>query len=220
MSGRASFFPTGANCKIKLNGVTLAYATDLQYRVSIPHQTPTSLGNYEVSSIEPLSYKVSGSFTIVRYIEGAVSRAVANGLAPPNGTHNDGNGVGSWTPNRGDGIKNAIANTIGKPNDGRAHHSLDPSKLQDAVQFDIEIYQKVLPKEVEFVSTALLPFGQVKTFTEEYSGVARFRNVRIVDAVTALNKRSAMTQTFNFIAQYLDEDSFLADPSGQGQQNA
>ena len=217
MAGKASFFPSGVNCKIKVNGVTLAYAVDISYRVSIPHARPKTLGTYEANSLDPLSYDVSGQFTVIRYPEGAVTRALQNGSSPPGGAHNDGNGVGSWTENRGGGVANAIANTLGKPGDGRAHHSLIPSKLQDAMAFDIEVYQKTLPYKTKILPLSL---GATTAGELDYTGIARFRNCRIVDAATSLPRRGVMTQTFQFIAEYLDEDSFIADASGIGQQNA
>src|SRR5689334_1045303 len=95
MSGIRPFFINGANAKIKLNGKTLAFCTDLSYSISILTQTPKVLGMYEGSSVEPLGYSVTGSFTVVRYVKD-ISHAV--GGKKPNGiAENDaGNGVGNW----------------------------------------------------------------------------------------------------------------------------
>src|ERR1051325_3342415 len=95
MSGVRPFFITGANAKIKLNGKTLAFCTDLAYSVQILTQTPKVLGMYEGSSVEPLGYQVSGSFTIIRYAKDVKQ---ATGGTPPKGlAGNDaGNGVGNW----------------------------------------------------------------------------------------------------------------------------
>lgn len=193
MANVAPFFITGANCKLKINGVTLAYATDLSYNVSIPHARARSLGSYETNSFEPLSYDVSGSFTVVRYVDDLKSRLENLGLGTPNNVSNLGNGVGGWTTLRDNSAGGILLSGLGNGVDGRADRSLNPSSFQDGVTFDIEIYQK-------------MPNG-------DSLGVARMRNARITSMNSSISKRSNMTQTFQFIAQFLDEDSFLADAS-------
>lgn len=193
MANVAPFFITGANCKLKINGVTLAYATDLSYNVSIPHARARSLGSYETNSFEPLSYDVSGSFTVVRYVDDLKSRLENLGLGAPNNVSNLGNGVGGWTTLRDNSAGGILLSGLGNGVDGRADRSLNPSSFQDGVTFDIEIYQK-------------MPNG-------DSLGVARMRNARITSMNSSISKRSNMTQTFQFIAQFLDEDSFLADAS-------
>lgn len=190
MANVAPFFITGANCKLKVNGVTLAFATNLAYSVSIPHARPKMLGSYEANSFDPLSYDVNGSFTIIRYVDGLKGKLESLGIATPNGVDNKGNGIGSWTTQ---GSKSEFNKAFGGGADGRADRSLNPASLQDGVAFDIEIYQK-LPDN-------------------SFLGISRLRNVRITQMSSQLAKRGNMTQTFQFIAQFLDEDSFIADPS-------
>lgn len=187
MSGVRPFFLTGANAKIKVNGKTLAYCTNLSYSVKVKHATPTVLGMYEGSSVEPLGYEVSGSFSVVRYVADAQNNIAGK---HPEGTKNKGNGIGNW------GTDNiSIANLA----DGRAYDNLNPKRLDKATTFEIEIFQK----------------------TESGTlGVARVRDVRITQADFALTKKAAATQTFSFAALYVDEDSFLSDFSGLGQQFA
>lgn len=199
MAGIAPFFITGANAKIKINGVTLAFCTDLSYSVVVNHATPTVLGMYEPTSIEPLSYKVTGSFGVVRYANSVKEQLEAQGFKTPDGVSPDGNGVGGFSTNKGDTVASAIFRSGAIGNDGRAHESFDPSKLQSATFFDIEIYQK-------------MPNGG------ELRGVARLRNCRISRADLGMNKKSPTIERFQFMALYLDEDSFIADFSGNGQQ--
>lgn len=192
MANVAPFFITGANCKIKVNGVTLAFATNLSYSVRIPHARPKTLGSYESNSLEPLSYDVDGSFSIVRYIDGLKGKLESLGIAAPSGSNNLGNGLGGWTTLNNKSIANkALGNGV----DGVANKSLNPASLQDAVTFDIEVYQR-LPDN-------------------SYLGVSRVRNVRIVGMQANISKRSTMNQTFQFIGQFVDEDSFIADGSAQ-----
>lgn len=196
MAGIRPTFITGANAKVRVNDKTLAFCTDLSYSVQILTQTPKILGMYEGSSVEPLGYTVSGSFSVIRYAKD-VKGSVQGGKAPNGLAGNDaGNGVGNWGGVWGSGAGDFLARN-GVGNDGRANEALDPSKFQNSVTFDIQVYQKT-------------PTGDL--------GVANIRNVRITQADFSLTKKGAAVQRFNFVALYVDEDSFVADFSGIGQQ--
>lgn len=199
MSGRAPFFITGGNAKIRVNGVTLAFVTDFRYTIKINHSDVRILGVYEHDTAEPLSYDVNGGFTVVRYVEGRKSALERQGFKSPDGVSNLGNGVGSWTRNQPRSIGSTIKSSGNFTNDGRANEALDPGKLHTGTWFDIEFYQKV-------------PGGQ--------TGVARIRNCRITQADAQVNKRGVLVQSFQFIANAVDEDSFIATPSGVGQTTA
>lgn len=219
------FFLTGGNAKIKLNGKTLAFCTDLSYSIQVLHQTPKILGMYEGSSVEPLGYSVSGSFTVIRYAKDA---AAAVGSTPSGITNNDaGNGVGNWGGAWGGTVGDFLArNGIG--NDGRANEALDPSRYANGTTFDIEVFQKVRNQGQNNSG-----FAQVGRFASRLRdiaaggtggggptdaiGVARIRNCRITQADFQLTKKGAAVQKFNFVALYVDEDSFVADFSGKGQ---
>ena len=196
MSGIAPFFVSGALAKIKLNGKTMAFCTDFSYSVEVAHGLPILLGNYEPTNIEPLSYKVSGSFTVIRYVADIASVYTNAGIAVPAGVSTTGNGVGAWGKNTGTSVGGVISGTL---TDGQANKSLDPSTFDSAVKFDIQVYQK-------------LPNGDMYA-------VSQLRGVRITRADMSVSKRMPATQRFNFAALYADEDSFTANASGQGQQN-
>lgn len=195
MAGTRPTFITGANAKVRVNDKTLAFCTDLSYSVQILTQTPKILGMYEGSSVEPLGYSVSGSFSVIRYakdVKSAVGGNAVRDLAGNDAGNGIGNLGGTWGGTLGDFL---ARNGVG--NDGRANEALDPSKFQNSVTFDIQVYQKT-------------PTGDI--------GVANIRNVRITQADFQLTKRGAAVQRFNFVALYVDEDSFVADFSGKGQQ--
>ena len=207
MAGLKPFFITGANAKVRLNDKTLAFCTDLSYSITINTQMPKILGMYEGSSVEPLGYIVSGSFTVVRYAKGATATTAPSGndsagnpltkTAPTNGvaSNDAGNGIGNWGGVWGGKAGDFFArNGIG--NDGRANEALDPSKFQAGTTFDIQVYQKASGGSI---------------------GVANIRNARITKADFQLSKRGAAIQRFEFVALYCDEDSFVADFSGRGQ---
>lgn len=231
MAGVRPFFLTGANAKIIVNGKTLAFCTDLSCSVQVLHQTPKVLGMYEGSSVEPLGYSVSGSFTVIRYVKDIGS--AVGGKKPDGTTANDaGNGVGNWGGVWGGKLGDFLARN-GVGNDGRANEALDPSKFQAGTTFDIQIYQKVkkgsgnpaTPGAVEaFLSGAASilqggtnssPGGDVNY---DYVGVLNIRNCRITQSDFTLTKKGAAVQRFSFVALYADEDSFVADASGNGQQ--
>jgi hypothetical protein len=195
MAGTKPFFLTGANAKIQVNGVTLAFATNVSYSVTINHATPTVLGMYEPSSVEPLSYAVSGSFSVIRYVADITSDIKDK---DPAGVSRRGNGVGSFGKESiSEKLKEAF--NIKKP-DGRAYDNLNPGSLNKGTTFNIEIYQK--------------------TGKGDQRSVARIRDARITKADFSLSSKSAATQSFSFTALYVDEDTFLADFSGNGQQFA
>lgn len=199
MAGLAPFFITGANAKIKLNGVTLAFCTNLSYNVIVNTAAPTTLGMYEAATLEPLSYKVTGSFGVVRYVNNVKDQLEQAGYKTPNGVAADGNGVGNMTNNKGDNIGAQILRSGTYGNDGRAQDNFDPSALQYGTYFDIEIYQK-MPND-----------GEVR-------GVARLRNCRLTTLSGNLQKKAPLVEQFQFQALYFDGDSFIADFSGEGQQ--
>jgi hypothetical protein len=199
MAGLAPFFITGANAKIKMNGITLAFCTNLSYSITVNHATPTLLGMYEPASIEPLSYKVAGTVSVVRYANNVKGQLEQLGYKTPHSVSPDGNGIGSVTPNAGFGDKLLRAiNPLSS--DGRSDEAFDPSKLQNGTFFDIEVYQK-------------MPDGN-------HRGVAKIRSCRLTRSDVGINKKSPTQQTFQFTALYVDEDSFNADFSGTGQQFA
>jgi hypothetical protein len=146
---------------------------------------------YESVSLEPLSYEVSGSFTLIRYVASVASTNQGFNFAVPSGVSDTGNGIGAVGP------ANIIQQNIG--NDGRAFQALDPSTYQNGTFFDIAVSQKMA--------------------NGDSHGVAKIRSCRITRADFALSgKNQPAVERFLFKALYLDEDSFLAGFSGTGQQ--
>ena len=202
MAGMKPFFLTGANAKIRVNNKTLAYCTNLSYSVQVNHASPRVLGMYEPTSIEPLSYLVTGQFTVVRYVADVKNNV---GGKVPNGVYEGGNGIGSYGP---DGLGKRLKEGFNfSAPDGRTYDNLNPSKLEKATGFEIYVFQKL--------RTATNTEGSDR---DGVQSVARIREARITRADFNLGNNSPAMQTFNFTALYVDEDSFLADFSGFGQQ--
>lgn len=151
MSGLKPFFITGANSKIKVNGKTMAFCTDISCSVQIATQTPKVLGKYEGSSVEPLGYTVSGSFTLIRYAKNAVDSI----SGAPKNTVNSGNGMGSWP----DTLR------VGSSSDIQAN----PADLQNGSTFDIEIYQKIEPTPGNFDQLGVMRIRNARITQADFS---------------------------------------------------
>jgi hypothetical protein len=194
MAKLAPFFITGANAKVRVNNKTIAFCTDVSYSVAINHATPKILGMYESVSLEPLSYEVSGTFTVIRYAADVAPTNRQFGFNVPNGVADTGNGIGAVGPS------NPVARQL-SVSDGKAFEALDPSTYQNGTFFNIEVSQKMADGSTH--------------------GVARIRSCRIVRADFSLGgKTNPAIERFAFKALYVDEDSFLAGFSGIGQQFA
>jgi hypothetical protein len=198
MAGQIPFFITGASAKIRINGITLAFCTDVAYSIRVKHTSQHVLGMFEPQSQDPQSYDITGSFTIIRYTKKLKEFLEKNGAKVPNSVSNKGNGAGSWGPDSG--TLNKIAASLGGNSFGgkaRVDQSFDPSKLHVPNGFDMEILQKSINGE---------------------SGVlARIRNCRLTGTDFRMTKRGLAVQTFTFQATYVDEDTFSAGTSGVGQ---
>lgn len=180
MAGKSTSLITGANAKIKINGVTMAYAVDAQYDISVATIPVETMGRYEVLANEPIATTVSGSFTIVRYTSAAKAPRIS-------GAAENGNGVGQW---KGTGSDET---------DGVKTH-FNPADILTSKTVDIELYQKF------------------KNDPEAAGDVIRFkriRDARVTRMAGSVNKRGVLMETFQFVAELLDDDSFDAAPSGE-----
>lgn len=131
MAGMRPFFLTGANAKIKVNGRTLAFATNVSYRIEVKHEDPRVLGMYEGHSLEPVSYHVSGSFSVIRYVADVKDKV---GGKAPNGVANRGNGPGNFG-------KNSITDVASL--DPQPKEFFNPKLMDRQSGFEIEVFQKV-----------------------------------------------------------------------------
>lgn len=119
MSGKLPGFITGANAKIRLDGITVAYATDVSYNVDTLTVPVECMGRYEVLSNEPIAYGCNGTLSVIRYTKQAK-------IAGADGAAANGN----------------PASAIGGTNVKFGDH-LSPSTMLTSKTFDLEVYQKV-----------------------------------------------------------------------------
>jgi hypothetical protein len=200
LSNKVPFFLTGANAKIILNNKTLAFATDVSYRISVKHASPRVLGRFEVEVHQPLSYDVTGSLTIIRYARGLTEFNKNQGYTSPEDASRQGDGVGSMTRSS---FAGAVGSALGLPTadgqfDGKANEAFVPSRMYQSSMFDIEIRQKL--SNGEDVKVVLL------------------RDCRIEESQFTLTKKGVATETLTFKARYADDDSAIARKSGVGQE--
>jgi hypothetical protein len=169
MSGKHPLFTTGSNCYIKINDIRIAYATGLEVDVSIPHTSYYTLGRYEPENIQPASYSVKGSFTVLKYIEGLKDKLHKQ---VPDGSSNYGNSIGAMSPSGGDLVGGGVVadklfevggisaiggavvgvttSMMGNMMDSKVQFSLIPKYLNQSVFFDIEVYQNIPESYLSF----------------------------------------------------------------------
>ena len=121
MAGMKPGFITGANAKVKIGGITLAYAQDVSYNVTTTTIPIETMGRYEVVSNEPVAFFVDGTLSVIRYTKIAAEGSMA-------GAASAGNGIGNWN--------------FKVPNGSNAASHVNPGDLLASQTFDLEIYQK------------------------------------------------------------------------------
>jgi hypothetical protein len=187
MAGKKTSLITGSNAKIKINGVTMAYATDVNYDVTVQTIPVETMGRYEVLSNEPVGAYVNGSFSVVRY----TSAAKPNGIS---GAAQNGNGIGRWgTRAGGEGA------TIAGTNGGMSTH-VNPGDILTSRTVDLEVYQK-------FVNDPNNPNGQTR--------FKRIIDCRVTRQGGSVNKRGVLMETYQFVGEMVDDDSYVAKRSGE-----
>lgn len=191
-------FIVGANAKIVIDNITIAFAQDASYQVSVSTIPIRAMGKLEVSAHEPVAYNVTGSLTVVRYTKDAGSSLVTlyrtemqdtdnNTETEPvpvevtiegypkkliSGANEKGNSIDRWNTKTG---------SVG------AH--LDPGRMLSSLTFDLEIFSKIN-----------------STGTLNTESVIKIRDCRITGKVGSLSKRGLMMDQFSFNAILVDND--------------
>lgn len=120
MAGTKSTFVVGARAKVKIDGATLAFATNVNYTVDVAHIPVEVLGSYEVIAYEPVGYRVNGTLTIVRYTANGNTASAAK---------NDAGG-------------NSVFKMGAAANAARAPAAFNPGNLLLSETFDVEVYDR------------------------------------------------------------------------------
>lgn len=188
MAGKQTSLITGSNAKVVFDGVTLAYATDVQYDVSVQTIPVEVMGKYEVLANEPVAYLVAGSFSVVRYT------AAASGTNGVSGASAKGNGIGAWKGTAND--KDLAADKSGRGNSVQ----LDPGQLLLSKTVDIALFRKA-------VNDPTATAGQEMFMT--------IKDCRLTRMGGSVNKRGVLMESYQFVAEMAYNDSFVASASGE-----
>lgn len=127
MAQKKAGFVTGANAKILIDNITIAYATNVGYDITVQTIPIEGIGRYEVWSNEPVGYTCSGSLTVIRY----TGRAKDSGI--------------SKTATSG----NAIDRMSQADTDRDLAEHLDPASLLLSETFDLKIFEKAADPDDE-----------------------------------------------------------------------
>jgi len=177
MADKKTSLITGSNAKIKINGVTLAYATDVQYDVSVQTIPIETMGRYEVLANEPIATIVSGSFSVVRYTKAAADGKISGAAA-------SGNGVGNWKAGTGVGL----------------HTHFNPADILKSATVDIELFRKTQNEP---------------TAAEGVESFKKILDARLTRMGGSVNKRGILMESFAFVAEAIQDDSFTHGKSGE-----
>lgn len=185
MANKTPGMITGANAKITIGDTTLAYASDVSYNLTIDHIPVEVMNKYEVISNEPVAMALSGSFSVVRY-----SKAAAQEVPVIENGVDTGRKTTIYVP----GATNS-------PNEWKQGsdklRSFSPGDLLASKTFDITITQRYWDGKKEDDVVFL-----------------KFKDCRITGRSTSLNKRSVMTERFDFVGETMDDDKVTSASSG------
>jgi hypothetical protein len=195
-------FITGANAKIKVDNITMAYAQDVSYSVTVATIPIETMGRYEVVSNEPVAYFVEGTLSVIRYSSVAGGANDANNVNVY-GAASDGNGIGKWNPT---GKKDFDGNDV---ND-KSHH-FNPGKLLASQTWDMEVYQKYWGDEIPASGDDPAVPAAVRTHL-----VAKLKDCRLISKTGSITKRGVLVEQFQFNAILAEDDSFEVSGSGDG----
>ena len=122
-TGMMPTFITGANARVKVDGKTFAYASDVSYSIGVDVIPIETMGRYEAASLEPVNYSVAGELAVVRYTKLAVSAGRGENLQ---GKDANGNGLGNVTGVSGQNLSGQF----------------NPGVLLKSKTWDLDVYQK------------------------------------------------------------------------------
>jgi len=186
MAGKIPSFITGANAKIKINNMTMAYAQDVSYSVDVATIPVETIGRYEVVTNEPISYYVSGTLSVIRYTKAASGTPGAGGST--DGTKDNGNSINNW-----------VDTTSGNIGD-----HFNPANLLASKTFDLEIFSRI---QGDKTPVAAANGNEASTNVES---IIKIRDCRLTRKTGNVTKRGLIVDQFAFSAVLIDHDDDTA----------
>lgn len=174
MAGKKPFALTGANALIKLGAKILAYATDFSFQAAMETLGVETLGRLEVVEYSLVGYRVSGSFSVIRYAtKGGLVSAGGNGMP--------------------DAIEADNGNSM--ENMGFKAH-MNPRDVITSSTFDIEVFNTKV--------------GATAGTVDINQTLIKIIDARITNISGSINKRSLLTETFQFVGNLMGDTADTA----------
>lgn len=193
MAGQMPSFITGANAKIKVGTLTMAYAQDVSYSIEVSTIPVETIGRYEVVTNEPIAYYVSGTLSVIRYTKSAASVTGTTGTVLQ-GVNKTGNSINNWN--------DASAGNIGK--------HFDPGQLLNSKTFDLEIIAKISGSSGGAIaavgSTPEVAAGANPAGSTGGESIIKIRDCRLTRKQGSITKRGLIVDQFAFSAVLADND--------------
>jgi hypothetical protein len=172
---------TGARLLLKIDGRIVALVTDINYRVEIGVIPIEVMGAIETIAYEPNSYKVSGSFSVLRYIS-----PISKVSSLENGTTTEAEGS----------MSQFLSGNQAQSGASEGNSVLDLSKTNVPSQFN--------PGAINLSATCQLTLYEIKNHSDASSGliqVARFDEVRFTSQeVRPSGTHGEVKESVNFVA--------------------
>lgn len=185
MAGQLPSFITGANAKIKIGTLTMAYAQDVSYSIEVSTIPVETIGRYEVVTNEPIAYYVSGTLSVIRYTKGAIG---ATG-ATISGAAKTGNSINNW--------QDSTMGNLG--------NHFNPNGLLASKTFDLEIISKLPADDTGGGATAAAITSNPAGTTAGES-IIKIRDCRFTRKGGSVTKRGLVVDQFAFTAVLADND--------------
>lgn len=125
-------FANGSALKIVVDGVTIAYATNLSFSDDVTHAGVGGVGSYSYDALEPVQYAARGGFSVTHYSKAAMTAVKAGntaGLTASTTSQAPARSGDKDSLNGGDGNSFLVAN------------SFNPINLLTSRTFDIQVFQ-------------------------------------------------------------------------------
>ena len=187
MAGQLPSFITGANAKIKIGTLTMAYAQDVSYSIEVSTIPVETIGRYEVVTNEPIAYYVSGTLSVIRYTKGAIS---ATGATNVPGAAKTGNSINNWEDS-----------TMGNLGD-----HFNPNGLLASKTFDLEIISKLPGDSGGGDVNATVTAANNTAGTTAGESIIKIRDCRFTRKGGSVTTRGLVVDQFAFTAVLADND--------------
>ena len=181
-------FANGSALKISVDGVVIAYATNLSFSDDVTHAGVGGVGSYSYDALEPVQYAARGGFSITHYSKAAMT-AIAGGKPLSADSNAPARSSGKASLNGGTDLL-SDGNSFLVPN------SFNPAAMLASTTFDITVVQTGTPNIVK---------GKVTTRGED-TPVFTCKDCRLTSYGLSFTPGTLVAEQIGFICiQVVDE---------------